>query len=411
LPPLGSRSDLLERAFALPGGQTVQALAGPGLYLVGGTVRDLLLGRPPKELDLVVERPLRDLLTRLEGTKVVYGSFETATVLTADGAAIDIARSRRERYPHPGALPEVEPAGLEEDLWRRDFTVNALALATGGPQAGTLYGLPTSLADLEARRLEVIHPRSFRDDPTRLVRLARYHARLSFALGAQTAAWAAAAVATGALKTVSCQRIVNDLRRNLGEEDPLGQLQALERLGLLRGLGLARPSQGAVAGALALAGGEGDRLLLLGVALLAGSPRAARGLEFLYRCGLERPLIRGIAVSLRAYPALVELFSNRAPFAAIHRASRGVPVEGIAWAAACAGPLGLRHGAAYLRRRAEATVAISGKDLLAAGASPGPALGRALAAVEEQIVEGRLGLSRGEQLKAALALLEVGGDG
>src|SRR6267143_80544 len=98
-----------------------------------------------------------------------------------------------------GALPEVEPASLEEDLLRRDFTVNALAVALGPPAPGTLHAAPQSREDLEARRLRVFHDASFRDDPTRLLRLVRYATRLRFAIEPRTGELARAAVAAGAL--------------------------------------------------------------------------------------------------------------------------------------------------------------------------------------------------------------------
>ena len=154
----------------------------------------------------------------------------------AEGARIDIATARREHYPAPGALPEVEPASLAEDLGRRDFTVNALASLLGGAQPGALHAVPGALEDLRAGRLRVLHERSFLEDPTRLWRLARYSARLGFAVEEHTAELAAAAVAGGALGTVSLARIGAELRLALGEADAVVALAALDELGLLAAL-------------------------------------------------------------------------------------------------------------------------------------------------------------------------------
>ena len=144
----------------------------------------------------------------------------------------DLARARRERYAHPGALPDVEPASIDEDLRRRDFTVNALALALGGPRRGELVAAPRALDDLAAGTLRVLHDASFRDDPTRLLRLARYGGRLGFSPDERTARLAREAIGDGALATVSGGRQGAELRLAGAEADPRPVLQELDRLGL-----------------------------------------------------------------------------------------------------------------------------------------------------------------------------------
>src|ERR1700733_3051736 len=130
-------SELLERVRALPAaGPLFSHLPDPpGVFLVGGAVRDLLLGGVPFDLDLVVEGDAAALAASLGGRLKVHDRFGTSTV-RLDGFDYDIARARRATYAHPGALPDVAPAPLPEDLLRRDFTVNALAIALGGPAAG-----------------------------------------------------------------------------------------------------------------------------------------------------------------------------------------------------------------------------------------------------------------------------------
>src|SRR5947209_5542118 len=124
---------LLERVRALPAAHALlQALPQhPPVHLVGGAVRDLLLRREPRELDLVVEGNSLEVARRLGGSLRRHDRFGTVTVLR-EPFIYDLARARRERYPRPGALPEVEPAPLQEDLLRRDFTVNAIALGLSG---------------------------------------------------------------------------------------------------------------------------------------------------------------------------------------------------------------------------------------------------------------------------------------
>src|SRR5579884_2405324 len=179
---IATPSQLLDQVRSLPAARPLlERLDGrAGVHLVGGAVRDLLLGGAPPDLDLVVEGDAAGLVAQLGGVIVRHERFGTWTV-ALDGFSYDIAQARSETYPAPGALPEVRPATLEVDLRRRDFTVNAIALALGGSTPGQLSAVPHALEDLDRRQLRVLHSLSFADDPTRLLRLVRYRARLGFA--------------------------------------------------------------------------------------------------------------------------------------------------------------------------------------------------------------------------------------
>jgi tRNA nucleotidyltransferase (CCA-adding enzyme) len=211
-----SRSDgaaVLERLRALPGGRELLAVAaehGGGVELVGGAVRDIVLGSRPRELDVIVdsgvERLAAALAARLGGEATLHERFGTA-VVRGGLASVDLATIRAESYPTPGALPEVRRGSPEEDLERRDFTVNAIAVALSGASPGGVRAVTGALDDLAARRLRVLHDGSFLDDPTRILRLARYATRLRFEVEPRTAALAADALAAGALKTVSGPRL------------------------------------------------------------------------------------------------------------------------------------------------------------------------------------------------------------
>jgi tRNA nucleotidyltransferase (CCA-adding enzyme) len=154
------------------------------LYLVGGAVRDLLLERDNLDLDLALEgdvTPVAEALAReTAGRAVLHDRFGTATV-SGPGFRLDLARTRRETYAHPGALPAVEPASLAEDLARRDFSINAIALRLT-PPAGELIDPHGGLEDIRAGRIRVLHDRSFQDDATRMLRAARYATRLGFGI-------------------------------------------------------------------------------------------------------------------------------------------------------------------------------------------------------------------------------------
>lgn len=157
------------------------------IYLVGGLVRDMLLGEQiqssqPLDLDIAVNAEIGAYIPAVEsatnGPVTRHDRFETASAALPDGTGLDLARTRAERYPDPGSLPLVAPAPIEVDLRRRDFTVNAAAIALSGPQAGTLLDPHGAAADAQARRIRTLHRDSFRDDPTRLIRAARYAARI-----------------------------------------------------------------------------------------------------------------------------------------------------------------------------------------------------------------------------------------
>src|SRR5581483_7318244 len=177
---------LPERLGELAGLDRVrEAAAGLAAYLVGGSVRDLLLGRERADIDVAVEGDAIDeLAERLGGAARTHERFATATVRT-DGLEIDLAATRAEAYPRPGALPEISPAPLRDDLARRDFTINAMAVPLASPS--DLVDPHGGLGALERGELRVLHDRSFVDDPTRALRAARYMSRYGFTLEPSTA--------------------------------------------------------------------------------------------------------------------------------------------------------------------------------------------------------------------------------
>ena len=218
LPP-GTRP-LVERVL-----EAARRLQVP-VYLVGGPVRDFLLGRALRDVDLIVEEvqgrgALEVALEAApqEARLVHHGRFGTVRLETASGG-VDLATVRREQYAHPGALPSVEPGRLEDDLRRRDFTVNALALplfpsAPRGKRGGELgiIDLDQGLSDLEKRILRVFHPRSFHDDPTRALRAARFATRLGFTLSRGARSALRDALRDGAFGRVSGDRLRHEIEK------------------------------------------------------------------------------------------------------------------------------------------------------------------------------------------------------
>jgi tRNA nucleotidyltransferase (CCA-adding enzyme) len=395
-------STLLERLRALPAAELLLAALGgePRVWVVGGAVRDLLLGETPsRDLDLVVEGDAHEVARRaarrLDGEVLVHERFGTATVRKED-AAFDLAGARRETYPQPGALPVVEPgATIEEDLLRRDFTVNTFALRLAD---GELRSVPGAREDLDARLLRVLHDASFRDDPTRLLRLARYAGRLGFEVEPHTAALARLAASVGAQKTVSGERLGSELRLLIAEPQP-------EPVGALDALGVGGPL---------LPGFRFDRALALRA--LALRPIDAReGLVALgsalrhAQAGELRPRLRELGLLASEVAALVacaELDRLLAPLRGARPSEadellRHRPLE----AAVVAAGAGSEAARDWLERGRHVRAAIGGHDLLAEGLT-GPAIGRGLLAARAALLDGEA-TDRDAQLAAALAAVEA----
>ena len=163
---------------------------GYGAFIVGGVVRDLILGVRNLDLDIVIEGDairLAGALSRsLNGTLVVHKKFGTATLVTKDALKIDLATARKETYKDPAAFPTVEFSSLEDDLSRRDFTINAMAVSINKKDFGRLVDLFGGVDDLKRGLIRVMHDASFIDDPTRILRAVRFGYRLGFAIEKHT---------------------------------------------------------------------------------------------------------------------------------------------------------------------------------------------------------------------------------
>ncbi len=360
----------------------VAAVAPDPVYLVGGAVRDLLLGRGRADIDLVVEGDPAALAAAL-GAEVVesHSHFGTLKVVVGE-EELDLAAARRERYPRPGALPEVElGAPIRVDLARRDFTVNAMAI----PLADTslLIDPYDGQVDLEAGVLRAIHPGSFVDDPTRAIRAARYAARFGLALEPATREWL---LATD-LGTISPDRRWSELRKLAAEES------ATRGLELLAGWGLVDPRPGGESFALARDvnrlmaappwSEEADRAEAILAAALGPAPDADRARD-----------AEASPSGAAGHEALAAARPAR-PSEGVRLVRGHDPIE-LALARA-AGATWLDDWLAWR----EVALDITGADLTAAGLS-GPAVGRALSAALTAKLDGEAP-TRADELRVALA--------
>jgi tRNA nucleotidyltransferase (CCA-adding enzyme) len=373
---------------------------GVGVHLVGGPVRDFLLGRPVRDVDLLVE-PKGDLgaaeLARAgappRSRLVSHERFGTVR-LELDALAVDLATARAERYARPGALPEVRPGTLEEDLRRRDFTVNALAvpLTRAARHARpAVVDLATGLADLEAGLLRVLHARSFHDDPTRALRAARLAPRLGFRPARGSASALRAALRDGAFGGVSGERFRAEFEKLFGDArlglDPARALRLLADwhvLGALEpGLALAKES---IAPLRRLGRAIGDppwpepalRPLACGLMLwLAPAP-----------AGLRRRALQRLALTGSAADPVEAFAARRAALLAALAEARGrgawdallAPLGAdLVLALFASSPPALRRGIArWAREDRDVELPLRGDELVSLGLR-GPAVGAALA--------------------------------
>jgi len=207
------------------------------IFAVGGFVRDLLLGKENLDIDLVIEGDgiafAREYCRRHPCRVRTHAKFGTAVIIFPDGFKVDIASARMEYYHEPGALPNVEHASIKLDLYRRDFTINTLALALNGPEKGDLLDFFGAQRDLHDKVLRVLHNLSFVEDSTRVFRAIRFEQRLGFHIGRQTEQLLRSALRMGFVEKVGGPRLFNELAQILKESNPLPAVERMAELGLL----------------------------------------------------------------------------------------------------------------------------------------------------------------------------------
>ncbi len=208
------------------------------VYAVGGFVRDLLLGVPSLDLDLVVEgngiRFAQAFAQRYKARITIHERFGTAVVTFADGHTFDFATARTESYDSPAALPTVQRSSIREDIRRRDFTINTLAIRLNAPRFGELIDLYGGRRDLQNKTIRVLHGLSFIDDPTRVFRAIRFEQRLDFQLDRNTTVLMTEAVKMGLVHRLSPSRLSAELLHVLSERKPVKTLARLADFNLLQ---------------------------------------------------------------------------------------------------------------------------------------------------------------------------------
>jgi tRNA nucleotidyltransferase (CCA-adding enzyme) len=354
------------RIAALPGVERVRTAArasGLDAYLVGGTVRDALLGFDHVDVDVAVEGDHLALVRELGGEARVHDRFGTAAVFTPDGP-VDVAATRAESYPRPGALPEVRPAGIEEDLSRRDFSVNAMALPLR--RAVEVIDPHGGLHDLRSGTLRVLHDRSFVDDPTRGLRGARYAGRLDLDIDPRTHEL----LASADLGTVSEDRVGAELRGLAAEHSARRVFELAAEWGLID------------------LGPEAGPLIDTVAALVVQEPWA----ELAGRADAILAVVSGASEAARS---LAEA-SPPTPAEAVETAHGHLGVDLVV-----ARALGAAWLDRYVTEWRHVRLEISGANLLDAGVPQGPPIGRGLAAALRAKLNGEVS-GAADELRLAL---------
>ena len=370
---------------------------GVEAHLVGGPVRDLLLGREVVDLDLMVVGDgvafAHALAERLGGAVVGESQFGTAKVEAA-GVAIDVASARRERYERPGALPSVAPGSVDDDLARRDFTVNAMAVALYEREFGLLLDPCGGRRDMAARLLRSLHDASFRDDATRMLRGVRYAVRLGFAFEPGTAALALRDA--GFLDTISGDRLRNELYKMLGEPDPTACLRLAGELDLLRAMHPALADHNAIAGNAAKAGIAGSEAAMVAAMAWGLSPEEAKSLASRLRLRTaDAAVMEDVARFAELRPALAR--EGLRPSEVV-RLLDGLSAAALQVAAALTDDAQVeRLVRTYLEEWRYAQPLLTGDDLQELGVSPGPRMGELLRGLRDARLDGEVATREDEE--------------
>ncbi len=395
--------------------EAIQAVAEQfdGVYLVGGAVRDVLMGEPNFDVDIAVEGDGiafgRALARALEGRAVPHEKFGTAVVIAEDGIRVDVATTRTEFYDHPAALPRVEQATLRQDLFRRDFTINAMAVSLKGEDFGRLVDFFGGLRDLEDGVVRVLHTLSFIDDPTRIFRAIRYENRYGFRMDAHTLALARACVEMNLVGELSSARLRDELRALLSEEEVAASVLRMGELGVGEAV---HPHLAADEEAVEVIASVDDARKRhapeapswrLRLAVLARRLSPGELFEWFERLKLARRDAERIADSVTVAPRLHALLAEEDEPAEIRRLLAPHDPDGALLALATATGAARERLERYFAELRRMRLEISGSDLAALGIRESPRVGEILDELLRRKVNGELD-GRAAELEAAREL-------
>ncbi len=365
---------------------------GWNLYLVGGAVRDLFLARPNLDLDLVLEGDAIALARKLAenrgGEVVAHPRFGTAK-FRQQRISLDLATARSESYARPGALPVVSPGTIGEDLLRRDFSVNALAVHLDPIHFGALLDPYGGRDDLERGLIRVLHEKSFSDDPTRILRALRYEQRLGFHLEQNTEQLMRRDAAV--MDEVSGERLWHELELILKEECPERVLSRADELGVLQNIHPSLRGNGWVRNRFEQARKAAKPSPALYLALLAYRLSEEENEDLLARLRIRGEIAKVMCQTIKLKQVASDLTTPRlAPSAIYHLVQRYSPESILATALASDSRLVRQRLKLYLTELRHIRPALSGDDLQSMGISPGKKLGQVLCALLDARLDGKV---------------------
>ena len=372
------------------------------VYAVGGFVRDLLLGVTNLDVDLVVEGNgiafARTLARTRQAHVTVHERFGTAVVTLENGFKFDVATARTERYPRPAALPAVKPGSIKEDLRRRDFTINTLAISLNAPRFGEVVDDDGGRRDLQNKSIRVLHPLSFIEDPTRVFRAVRFEQRLGFHLDGETETLMKEAASLDLVQRLSHARRSREMILLLSERQPRTLLTRLADFDLLRcihpelkwspGLaGLMKDVEETLTWHNRLAMDRPIRQWIVYTLALMDSLPTPAAREALSRFTLPRRQTERTLWATHESPRLLRALNQRTRPSEVFRLLSGLPDETLIFLMAkIPSQSGKRKIANLLTTAGRPTPTLRGKDLKAMGLKPGPVYQKVL----DRLLDARL---------------------
>ncbi len=389
-----------EQARLLEAMAGAAARLGVDLFLVGGTVRDVLLERASVDLDTVAVAPPEGFPSALAGEvggEVLGESQFGTSKLRVGDTVVDLATARRETYAHPGALPAVAPGAIDEDLARRDFSINAMAVPLSPGLRGELLDPFGGELDLRRRLVRILHPNSFADDATRILRAIRYSERLEFALEPSTAELLQHHLAY--LDRIKGDRVRHELERIFREERAVAMLRRMRGDGVLSAIhkGLTvDDSTLAKLGELQAGAGPGGPLVLLAAIAYSMDPAAVDGL--VARLNMDGGWSRVARDSARLGGMVESLSQPDLRPSEIHALLSGIDERAVIGASIAAGrPIVARRLSRYEAEFRHLKTELTGDDLIALGVPQGPRVGALLRELLAARLDGSVTDAEGER--------------
>ncbi|MEO0278788.1 MAG: hypothetical protein ABIM21_05900, partial [candidate division WOR-3 bacterium] len=392
------------------------------VYIVGGFVRDLILKVENYDLDFVVEGDglsfAKAFAERVNGRVNIHERFETAVVIFPDNYRVDVSTARMEYYEEPASLPRVVRGSIKRDLYRRDFTINAMAIKITGDDAYTLFDYYGGMRDIKDRLINVIHNLSFVEDPTRAFRAVRFEQRYGFRIGPQTEKLIKIAVKERIFEKLTGKRIMNELKHMLSEKHAFRMIKRMEELGILQFVhsklkadtymeGVFERTREVIAWYELLFKRKQPESWIINAAALLHTLQIDEVKELLHWFNLSRDDREKILVAITDYKSIIKQLESTTDEVKIYWLLKSYPLEAVLFFLAMCEKEEVRQKiGTYLIELVDLETEIKGRDILALGATPGPIIGEILKKVLEAKIKGSV-KSREEEISLARELFEA----